>query len=690
MPVDYKPEKIRNIAIVGHGGSGKTTLVEQMLWASGSIDRLGSVDQGNSHSDFDPLEVKRKISLNASVVSLEWKGHKINIIDVPGFPDFIGDLYGVARVVEAFVLVTPAQAGLDVGFDNAWEVAEENDLSRLIFVNKMERDNADYEGLLGTLEARFKVKAVPVQVPMGHQTGFNGVYDLISEKIHSGDAKHDEVSEPPEELKAELSKAHERMMDSAAEGDDDLAMKYLEEGELTEEEVEHGLEQGVCHGKVFPILLGSAATGIGVVPLLDHIVGLVPSPAEKLKSHDGSAVATEPGCPLSAFVFKTTADPFVGKINYLRVMTGTLKPDSAIKNSRSEENERIGSLYFPKGKEQMPAPSVIAGDIAAITKLQHTGTGDTLCDPKNLVAYEPVRFPEPIYRVAIHAKSKADEDKLGGAIARIVEEDPTLRHRRDPETQQDLFEGMGDVHIDVAIDKLREKFSVNVTTSDAKIPYRETIKVAAKAQGKHKKQSGGRGQYGDCWMELSPLARGEGFQFTDSIVGGSIPKNYLPAIEKGVVEAMSKGFVAGYPVVDIRANVYDGSYHDVDSSEQAFKMAGALALRNCAEKAQATILEPVLKVEVEVADEFTGDVMGDLNTRRGRPLGMEVIGTGRQRILAEVPMATMTKYALDLRSITKGRGRFRVEFARYEEMPQNEQQGLITEYQKRRKEEHED
>jgi len=688
--VDYTPEKIRNIAIVGHGGSGKTTLVEQILWAAGAIDRLGSVDQGNSHSDFDPIEIKRKISLNATVLSLEWKGHKINLIDVPGFPDFIGDLYGVARVVEAFVLVTPAQANVDVGFDNAWEIAEENGISRLIFVNKMERDNADHPSLLGMFQKRFGVKAVPIQVPIGNQTSFKGVYDLITEKVHMGDAKHDEVSDPPAELKTEVAKAHAQMMDSAAEGDDDLAMKYLDSGELSEEEVEHGLEQGVAHGKVFPILLGSASMGVGVVPLLDHIVGLVPSPAEQPKMQGGEPIACDPAKPVSAFVFKTTADPFVGRINYVRVMTGTLKPDSALKNSRTEENERMGALFFPRGKEQKAAAAVIAGDICAITKLQHTTTGDTLCDPKNLTAYDPISFPEPIYRLAIHAKSKSDEDKLGGAVSRIVDEDPTLRHRREAETNQDLLEGMGDIHLDVAIEKLREKFGVNVTTSDAKIPYRETIRVAAKAQGKHKKQSGGRGQYGDCWMELSPLPRGSGFEFSDSIVGGAIPKNFLPAIEKGVVETLSRGFLAGYPMVDVKANIYDGSYHDVDSSEQAFKMAGALAFRNCAEKAQPTILEPILKVEVDVPEEFTGDVMGDLNTRRGRPLGMEVLGPGRQRILAEVPMAAMMKYALDLRSITKGRGRFRVEFARYEEVPMNEQQTLIAEYQKRKVEEQED
>lgn len=688
--MEYKAENIRNVAIVGHGGAGKTTLVEQMLYAAGAIDRLGSVDQGNSHSDFDPQEIRRKISLSASVLPLEWKGCKINLIDVPGYPDFIGDLYGVARVVEAMIIVTPAQDTLDVGFDSAWEVAEQAGLTRLIFVNKMERDNADFPGLMKVLESRFGVKVVPIQVPVGSQAGFKGIYDILEEKVYIGDAKTGKIEEPSADMHKAAEAQIEKMMDAAAEGDDNLALKYLEGESLTEEEIEHGLEVGAENGKVFPVLMGSALNGIGIQSLLDHIVGVVPSPVVKPKQHDGKPVEPDPNAPLSAFVFKTTADPYVGRINYVRVMTGTLKPDSAIRNTRNDENERIGSLAFPLGKEMKPASAVIAGDIAALSKLQYSRTGDTLADPKQTVTYEPIKFPEPIYRVAIVAKSKNDEDKLGSAIARIVDEDPTFRHSRDAEVHQDLIEGMGDIHLDSVIEKLRDKFGVNVETSEAKIPFRETIKASAKAQGKYKKQSGGRGQYGDCHVELSPLPRGAGFEFSDSIVGGAIPKNYLPAIEKGIVDSMSKGFLAGYQVVDVKANVYHGSYHDVDSSEMAFKSAGALAFRNAAEQAQPTILEPILYVEVDVPEEYTGDVMGDLNTRRGRPMGMEMIGVGRQRIMAEVPMATMTKYALDLRSITKGRGRFRVEFRRYDELPHSEQQALINEFKKKRTEEADD
>lgn len=682
--MEYTPEKIRNVAIVGHGGSGKTTLVEQLLWAAGAIERLGSVDQGNSHSDFDPIEIKRKISISASVLPLEWKGHKINLIDVPGYPDFIGDLYGVSQVVEAMIIVTPAQADLDVGFDNAYEVAEENGISRIIFVNKMERDNADYPNLIKNLDKRFGKKAVPVQVPIGVQTSFKGVFDLIDGKVHTGNAKNESISEPDASLLAEVENAKSLLMDAAAEGDDNLIEKYLEGESLTEDEIILGLEKGVSHGKVIPILCGSALQGIGIIPLLDHIVGLVPSPAEKPIKNGDEEIPADPSAPLMAYVFKTTADPFVGRINYVRVLSGTLKPDSAIKNTTTDESERIGSLFFPKGKEQKPATQVIAGDIAALSKLQKTKTGDTLCDPKNMRAFKPRPFPDPIYRVAIVPNSKQDEDKLGGALQRIEDEDPTFHHQRDPESGQELIEGMGDIHLDVFIEKLREKFGVNVSTEDAKVPYRETIKISAKAQGKYKKQSGGRGQYGDCHIEITPLPRGSGFEFTDSIVGGAIPKNYLPAIEKGIVETMKKGVLAGYPVVDVKCNVFHGSYHEVDSSEQAFKMAGSMAFRAASEQAQRTILEPIMTLEVDVPEEFTGDVMGDLNTRRGRPLGMEMIAPGKQRIRAEVPMATMMKYALDLRSITKGRGRFRAKFERYEELPANEQQPLINEYMKRR------
>jgi elongation factor G len=680
----YSAENIRNVAIVGHGGSGKTMLVEHMLYTAGAADRVGSVDAGNTQSDFDPLEIRRKISLNASVVPLEWNGVKVNLIDVPGYPDFIGDLHGVARVVEAMIIVTEAKADLDVGFELAWEIAEEHGLAKCIFVNKLERDNADYEGLMNTLHERYGRKVVGVQIPIGHQAAFSGVLDLLNMKVYKGKDRGVEVEDVPTGYTEEAAERRDKMMDAAAEGDDDLAMKYLEGEQLTEDEIEHGLLVGVETGKVVPVLLGSASSGIGVATLLDRIIHELPSPVDMPKSIDGKELKPDANGPLAGFVFKTTADPFVGKINFVRMFSGTLKADDHVLNVNREKDERVHNLFYPHGKGQEVATVVAAGDICAIAKLQDTHTGDTLTSVKDKIMLPPIAFPEPIYRIAVVPATKADEDKLGTAISRLMEEDPTFRHSRDATAHQEILEGMGDIHLETVIEKMKSKFGVNVTVTDARVPYKETVRNSAKAQGRHKRQTGGKGQFGDCWIELEPLGRGEGFSFNNKVVGGAIPKNFIPAIEKGIREAADHGLVAGYPVVDFKVTVYDGSYHDVDSNEQAFKTAGAIALRAAAEKAQATILEPVLEVEVDVPDDCVGDVVGDLNGRRGRMQGMDQVAAGKTRIKATVPMATMMRYALDLRSITKGRGRFRQSVDHYEELPHPEQQALIAEYAKQR------
>lgn len=678
----YSADKIRNVAVVGHGGSGKTMLVEHMLYTAGAVERVGSVEAGSTQSDFDPLEIRRKISLSASVLPLEWHGHKINVIDVPGYPDFIGDLHSVARVVEAMIIVCEAKSDLDVGFELAWEVAEEHGLARCIFVNKLERDNADYAGLLNTLHQRYGRKVIDIQIPIGHQAAFGGILDLLSMKVYKGKDRGEQVEEVPADLAGEAAILRDKMMDAAAEGDDDLAMKYLEGEQLTEEEIEHGLLVGIETGKVVPVLVGSAASGIGVAPLLDRIVGELPSPVEVPKKFDDAEMNPDPNGPLAAFVFKTTADPYVGKINYVRVFSGTLKLDQHVLNVNREKDERLHNLFTAHGKTQEPVQEVVAGDICALAKLQDTHTGDTLTNPKDKIKIPAIHFPEPIYRIAIRPATKADEDKLGGALTRLMEEDPTFKHQRDPASHQDILEGMGDIHLDAVIEKLKSKFGVTVTTEDARVPYRETIRSAAKAQGRHKRQTGGKGQFGDCWIELEPLGRGSGFEFGNKVVGGAIPKNFIPAIEKGIRETMDKGFLAGYPVVDIRAVVYDGSYHDVDSSEMAFKTAGSLAFKNAAEKASPVILEPVLELQVDVPDDSVGDVVGDLNGRRGRMQGMDPVAPGKTRVRATVPMATMMRYALDLRSITKGRGRFRATVSHYDELPLNEQQHLISDYEK--------
>jgi len=677
------------VAIVGHGGAGKTMLVEHMLYTAGATDRVGSVDAGNTQSDFDPLEIRRKISLGASIMPTEWHGCKINLIDVPGFPDFIGDLHSVARVVESMIVVCEAKRDLDVGFDLAFEIAEQHGLATCIFVNKLERDNADFDGLMETLHQRFGRKVVSTQIPIGHQAAFSGVLDLLNMKVYKGKDRGVEIEEVPSGYGEEAEERREKMMDAAAEGDDDLAMKYLEGETLTEEEIEHGLLVGIETGRVIPVLVGSAMSGIGVATLLDRICGELPSPLDvpkRIPTPDGEPIElkTDPDGPLAAFVFKTTADPFVGKINFIRVFSGTLRMDQHATNVNRETDERVHNLFFPHGKGQETAAVVPAGDIAAVAKLSNTHTGDTLTSAKDRIMIPPIDFPEPIYRVAIVPVTKADEDKLGTALSRLTEEDPTLRHTRDPATHQEILEGMGDIHLDTVIEKLKAKFGVSVTIEDARVPYRETIRGQSKAQGRHKRQTGGKGQFGDCWIELEPTSRGEGFVFENKVVGGAIPKNFIPAIEKGIREAMDQGLVAGYPAVDLKVTVYDGSYHDVDSSEMAFKTAGALALRAAAEKAQPVVMEPVLHVEVDVPDECVGDVVGDLNVRRGRLQGMEPANGGRTRVNATVPMSTMTRYALDLRSITKGRGRFRQDVSDYEEIPFPEQQSLVAEYAKRR------
>lgn len=677
----YPPELIRNVAIVGHGGSGKSMLVEHMLFTAGAIERVGSIDAGNTQSDFDELEQKRQISTSATVLPLEWHGHKVNLIDVPGFPDFVGDLHGVARVCDSMVIVCEAKRDLDVGFDLAWELAEREGIPRCIFINKLERDNADYEGLIETLHARYGNKVVNVQVPLGTQSAFSGVLDLLGMKVYKGKDRGEQVEEIPADMQAQAEALREKMTDAAAEGEDSLMEKYLGGEALTPEEVEHGLMLGIKEGRVVPILLGSAASGLGVAPLLDRIVGELPPPVYHDFTVGDKKMKEDPNGPLVGFVFKTTQDPYVGKLNYVRVFSGKLKVDEHVTNVNTGKDERVHNLYWPHGKNQEPATEVGAGDICVVAKLQDTHTGNTLCGGKERLEMAPVEFPSPIYRVAIRPVAKSDEDKLGGALEKILEEDPTLRYVRDTVVHQEILEGMGDIHLDNTIDKLKARFGVNVTTEEAKVPYKETIRGTAKAQGRFKRQTGGRGQFGDCWLEVAPLGRGEGFAFENKVVGGSIPKNYIPAIEKGVVETMAGGFLAGYPVVDVRVTVYDGSYHDVDSSEAAFKTAARIGFKAAAANAQPTILEPVLQLYVDVPDEAVGDVVGDLNTRRGHMQGMEPVEPGKTRVSATVPMATMQRYALDLRSITKGRGRFRTEFARYDELPAHEQQALVKEYE---------
>jgi elongation factor G len=688
----YALEQIRNVALAGHGGSGKTTLAEHLLYITGHIDRVGSIEAGNTTSDFDPEEQRRKISLSATLLPIEWEGHKINLIDTPGFPDFIGELYSVAQVVDSVILVAPAQAELEVGFENAWELCEARQLPRLIFVNKMERDGADYNGLLQTLRNAYGNRIVPLQIPIGAETQFKGVVDVLHQKAYVGKDRDIAPSPVPAELQGEVERAREMLMEAAAESDDALLEKYLDGNPLTDEELVHGFHEGVRTGRIVPVLCGSAALGEGLAPLLQAILELMPSPAESpapkatdLRTGNPVELKPDPSAPLAAFVFKTTADPFVGKLTYFRVYSGTLRGDSQVYNAQKERDERIGQVFYMRGKTQIATTEVRAGDIGVVAKLQETSTGHTLCDKSRPVAIEPITMPDPIYTVAVVAKTKADEDRMGPALARLQDEDPTFHARRDPETGQTLLSGMGDLHLEVIIDKLKRKFNTEVATEELRIPYRETItRPVQRVEGKFKRQTGGRGQYGHCFINLEPLPRGAGIEFTESIVGGAIPKNYIPAIEKGIREAAEKGIQAGYPATDFKVNVVDGSYHEVDSSDQAFRIAGSLAFQEAAMKAAPVVLEPILEVEVDVPEAFTGDVMGDLNGRRGRIAGIESLGNGRQCIRATVPMSEMTRYALELRSITRGRGRFRTRFSHYEEAPHTVAQPLIEKHKRER------
>ena len=651
-------------------------LVEHMLFTSGATERVGSIEAGSTQSDFDPLENKRKISLSASITPLEWHGHKVNVIDVPGFPDFIGDLHAVARVVESMIIVTEAKRDLDVGFELAYDIAQRHGLATCIFVNKLERDNADFPGLLETLHARYGRKVVSTQIPIGHQAAFSGVLDLLNMKVYKGKDRGAEIEEVPSGYTAEAAERREKMMDAAAEGDDELALKYLEGETLNESEIEHGLLVGVETGRVVPILLGSAATGIGVATLLDRICGELPSPvdfadraASTTSVDDEKRPAPKADGPLVSLCFKTTADPFVGKINYLRIFAGTLKADDHIVNATSAKDERVHNLFIPRGKHQEPVQKVVAGDICAVAKLSTAETGDTLSDKDHPLLMEPWSIPEPLLPVAIVAKSKADEDKLSQGLSRLVAEDPTLRLENNPETHQLVLWCMGEAHTDLLLDRLANRQGVAVETTDLRVPLRETIGGKGQGLGRNVKQSGGHGEYGICHIEIEPLEDSAGFEFVDKIVGGVVPRQFIPSVEKGVRWQMEQGVTAGYPMTGVRVTLYDGKAHSVDSSDMAFQKAGRLALRDAVDKAQPLLLEPVDEVDVLVPDDYVGAVMSDLSSRRGRVLGTEPVGVGRTLVRAEVPELEIIRYAIDLRSLSHGTGSFTRQYVRHEPLP---------------------
>ncbi|MFC2024997.1 elongation factor G [Chloroflexota bacterium] len=679
----YGLESIRNLVLLSHNGAGKTSLSEAILFTAGAINRLGKVDDGTTTSDFDPAEAKHKISINLTMLPCQWKGTKINFLDTPGYSDFVGEVKAAVRVSEGAIVVVCAASGVEVGTEQVWTYSEEANLARFIFVNKMDRENADFYRTVEELQAKFGSRCVPMQLPIGAQSDFQGVVDLLTMKSYTGSpAKEGEISSS---LQTQVESFREKLVEAVAEIDDALLEKYLGGEELSLEEISDNLRQGVVTGRIVPILVGSALQNIGASLLLDAIYGYLPSPKERdvaVIGDSGKQETIEPSedASLAALVFKTTADPYVGKLTYFRVYNGVIDSNSHVWNATRGEAERVGQLFSLRGKTQEPVPQVKTGDIGAVAKLSLTSTGDTLCSRDKVVKIVPISVPDPIFSEAVYPKTKADLDKLGVALTRLTEEEPTLRVHRDSDTGETILSGLGETQLEVATEKMLRKFSVGVTLSIPKVPYRETITVPAKAEYKHKKQTGGHGQYGHVLLALEPLPRGSGHEFVDKVVGGRIPKNYIPAVEKGVNEAVQEGVMARYPVTDVRMTVYDGSYHPVDSSEICFKIAGAGALRKGLSQAQPILLEPIMNITVSVPEDYTGDIIGDLNTKRAQVQGMNP-DNGSNVIQAQVPLAEILRYAIDLKSITQGRGSFTVEFSHYQETPAQVSQKIIMEKQ---------
>ncbi len=686
-----RPEtaKIRNVALVAHGGAGKTTLTEAMLFSAGATTRLGRVEDGTTVTDYDEDEVRRKISISAALAWCEWKGRKVNLVDTPGFAAFLTDAKNALRVVDGAVVVVGAPDGVKVQTEKVWSYAAAQELPRAVYLSKMDRERADFARALEDVQKNLSPKAVAVQVPIGQETGFGGVVDLVRMRAvrfatdGSGKATEGDI---PDEVKALAETQRAALVEAVAEADDKLLEKYLESGELTEAEVREGLACGIRDQKLFPVLCGAPTRNIAVSPLLDLVVESFPSPSERaaVQGTDpkGNGTVTREArdeAPLAALVFKTVADPYAGKVTMFRVYAGAMTSDSTVLNASKGGRERVGQLLLLRGKQQTPVESLGAGDMGAVVKLKETGTGDTLCDEKAPVRLPEITFPAPVISFAVEPKAKGDEDKMSTAFTRLREEDPTIQIRYDSQTKETVVSGMGRAHVEIVAERLKRKFGVDVTLKTPRVPYKETIKARAREiQGRHKKQTGGRGQFGDCWIHMEPVPRGGGFEFVNQVVGGAIPRNYIPAVEKGIVEGMERGPLAGYPVVDLKVTLYDGSTHTVDSSELAFKLAGRLAFRKAMTQAKPTLLEPIMTVEVVAPGDCMGDIVGDLNSKRGRVLGIDAKGRN-QAVKANVPLAEMLEYDSRLRSITGDRGDYSMEFSHYEEAPAHIQEKVVAE-----------
>ena len=681
----YETNDIRNVALVGHGHSGKTSLVAGALFAGGATNRLTRVDEGNTITDFDDDEIARKITISTAVAAIEWNKKKINLIDTPGFNMFINDAKAALAAADASLVIVDGVAGVEVQTEKVWSFSEEFTLPRAIVINKLDREHSGFERTLESVQSVFGRTAIPVHLPIGAERDFQGIVDLVRMKAYTytpdGDGKGKE-GEIPAGLAEAAQKAHEALIEMVAEGNDKLMEEFFEKGTLPPDQISEGLRDATRQMRLFPVLCASALRNIGTDLILNFALDYFPGPADRgpwKGTLNGKEVerAVKDSEPVSAFVFKTVADPFAGRVSYFKVVSGVVKNDANLVNGRSSAAERLSHIGVLFGKTIPPITELHAGDIGAVAKLKDTLTGDTLTDKGSPISYPPVRLPEPSIAYAISAKTRNDEDRMGNAVHKILEEDQSLRFYRDPQTKEFLLAGSGQQHVEVIVSRLKKRYSVDVELHAPKIPYRETIRGKADVQGRHKKQTGGHGQFGDCWIRMEPLPRGEKFAFENEVFGGAIPRNFIPAIEKGIVEAAEKGYLAGYPMVDFRVVVYDGSYHDVDSSEMSFKLAARKAFRAAMEQAKPALLEPIMNVEVQAPVEYAGDLMGDMNGRRGRISGMDTKG-GTQIIRAQVPMAEMLSYQNDLTSMTQGRASFSMEFSHYDYVPQLQADKVIA------------
>jgi elongation factor G len=686
----YSGSEIRNVAVVGHNDTGKTTLISQLLFNAGAITRLGRIDDGTTVTDFDPDEIDRKHSISCAVAFAEWKNTKINLLDTPGFGIFLMEAKSAMRVADSAAVIVSGVTGVEVTTERVWKFAEGYELPRILIVNKMDRDRASFTRTLEALQKKFGKNVVPIQLPIGEEKDFKGIVDLVSMKAHiyasDGSGKYETV-DIPADMKADADGWREKLIEKVAEGDDGLMERFFEQGGLSQEELIDGLRREVSHHEIYPILFASASHDIGGHAILDAFVSLLP-PADEAKTIDGvdkkgEAITFDRRAEAfpAALVFKTFSDPFSGRVSLFRVYSGTFKSDTTYWNTSKDHEERLGKLQVLQGKQQVPVSELKAGDIGAVAKLKDVHTGDTLATKEHSIVVQHINIPEAAISFAIEAKARGDEDKLGVALGRIIEEDPTIRFGRDEMTKEFLISGQGQLHVEIVVSKLKKKYGVDVILHPPKVPYRETITRHADAHGRHKKQSGGHGQFADCKISVEPLPRGADFEFVDEIFGGSIPRQYIPAVEKGIQDARVKGFLAGYPMVDFRVRLKDGQYHDVDSSEMAFKIAGSLAYQQAMEQARPTLLEPIMHVDISAPSEYVGDLMGDLNSRRGRVEGVDA-EEDVQTVHARVPLSEMLTYGSTLRSITQGRGTFHMEMSHYEEVPRNLQEKIIVETRK--------